>query len=138
MFSPHVLKDLLIWLKEYNTTAQEKVWFLGIDQSFDKRFSLFNLRDYLRAINKQGNAPAINTLISMLSNEKKIPQVQELLENSKELKSILGNKESELLKHFLNNIEKLPKEYLIAPVYLRDRYMYGNIEFLLEFSRSCK
>lgn len=131
LFSPHVLKDLLIWLKEYNTTAEEKVCFLGIDQSFDKGFSLFILSDYLRTINRQTNAPVVNTLISMLSDEKKTPQIQELLENSKELKSILGSRESELLKHYLNNMEKLPKGYMVAPAYLRDRYMFKNIEFLL-------
>ena len=131
MFSVDQMKDLLMWLKEYNKTTKKKVWLLGMDfLIIDMNCNMF-LFDYLFSINQYKQNESIDSLCMYLLNpQKSLTKSLELLSQSNDIISVLGENQFNIFSHCLT-VSKDAGTSTIKRYLIRDRVMYDNTSFLL-------
>jgi erythromycin esterase-like protein len=122
-------KELLLWLKEYNRHAEEKVWLMGMDIEIDINKSKASLFDYLYTINQGVQQPVIDTLRYQIIKNDLIKVTASASKNTK-LQSIIGEKEYDILVHCLNISDKASPRMNIR-LDKRDSVMFENARFLI-------
>ena len=139
LVSPEQLKDLFLWLKNYNATTDKKVWLLGMDYDWTVYHRKIALAEYLLTINNGLNLHFINEICRDLLDREKFTGQQNpeviydlWLKNKYYLYSHLDLREIELIEYFLS---KLPSHSLFEgtgdkrEIIKRDSIMSDNLHF---------
>lgn len=131
--------DFLVWVKEYNAKAKDKVWFLGIDYDFKHLFTELDIFEYLAAINKTASNPDITKFCRMLIMTKKsLKEKLSFFQSHGGFRDELGQYESKIVKHCFQSIIEV-RSRSVDEYSLRDSLMFNNLDFLFNlFSRSEK
>lgn len=127
----YLLKEIVLWVKEYNKVTNEKVWLMGMDVEMNEITSRMLIFEYLNTLNKTVRCASIDSLCSNLFNSNPFTKTLSFLENHGEIKSALGEKEYKLLSHCLSIFKKI-KSRQVGRFPLRDYLMYDNAKFLTE------
>lgn len=129
--------ELTKWLREYNKTAVEKVYYLGIDAQYEKNELYLFLKDYLQTLNKEARSSAVDSMVSVLQirDVEKIKDMAEttlhIIENNeKELSSALG-KDLAIITFYLKSLieAEIKNE---NSYYERDYRMFKNASFFID------
>jgi erythromycin esterase-like protein len=141
LVSLNQLRELCIWLKEYNRTSDKKVWLTGMDYEwliFHRRLAI---ADYLLTLNEWFRYPFINEMCEDLLKVLKDAGTQDIVktrklweENRDLLINVLGRKETDLARHYLSDVPNLPVTGEVGQeksLLQRDSLMSENLHFLV-------
>jgi erythromycin esterase-like protein len=131
LFSPRIMFSLLNWLKQYNAKAKEPVWLFGIDLSLSSRISEIYFYDYIYRIKEKQQHVLLDSLCSKLYDYKSFPQALQILDDNKEIEKLLGEKEYQILRHFLS-LSITAGDNPFKRSSIRDNHMFLNASFLLD------
>jgi erythromycin esterase-like protein len=141
LVSLNQLRELCLWLKEYNRTADKKVWLAGMDYEwliFQRRLAV---ADYLLTLNERLRVPFINEMcedllkVSKDAGTQDIVKTRNLWERNRDLLvSVLGQKETDLARYYLSCLPNLPvtgEAGREKSLLQRDSLMSENLRFLV-------
>lgn len=129
--------DFFQWLKEYNSTAKEKVWMLGMD--YDVVTILgpqMDLCEYVLTINRSLNNPYLKEFAQLLlTTDGEINNIQKSTEFFLEhdcFKKELGKQESQIVYLCLRTINDVTLQRERGTVISRDMIMFAHVKELIE------
>ena len=135
LFSNKQLKDMLLFLKDYNHKAENKVWLMGIDFSSTINSNL-NAAKYFYAINENHNYKQIDSVCYNLI-EKYLTYIVDFqnFEYFDWFNEILNETERELfffcfqnyIKYHLNKSDSYEEQAII-----REKWMFEHVKYLID------
>ncbi len=117
--------DMIIWMRNFNSSGKEKVQFTGFDMQFQNG-SLENLKKYSEE-NKNIFKTDLETITNLIN---KLPQQSASVTNAKDIEIIEQNCES-ILAYFINNKENIHKS-LTETEY---NWLVQNVNVLIQYVR---
>lgn len=128
LYSPNVLKEFLVWLKDYNLHTNEKVNIVGIDigSKMQESRGIFECIENMSVKNE-----ILDSLLFFTSNTKFADAIK-LINNNEQLKDILGNNQYNILKqsfYYYGELGYYPN--FNNYISIRDSAMWLNAKFAL-------
>lgn len=127
-------RDLLVWLKNYNKTAREKVWIAGIDQDWSANYWYW-LRNYLYYVNKEKHSKAVYLMLDTLffaptwKSISPLIKVTEIIQkNRPELLTVMSPTEIEQIEYY---IESFLRRESANNKTTRDFELFSTAQFLI-------
>jgi len=143
-FSYAQIKDLLLWLKSYNQTTDNKVWLMGFDsECWNDRGALYiNVANYLCDLNKKLNNPIIDSVCYELMysesyTERYYKEPIRKLKSNEKIKELIGEKEFQILIHSLEALTKV-KNMGSNDFMRREKILFDNAQFMIDLICSPK
>ena len=104
------LKELCVWLKEYNQSREDKVWLLGAD-FYMSSFESVSLCEYVYIVNKTKNDPALKKLhkniYDALFEGNYTNALHTITESYTSLEHAIGETEAAIVKHCITALASL-------------------------------
>ena len=131
-------KDLLLWLKSYNQTTENKVWLFGFDSECwsDVGALHINVANYLCDLNKKLNNTTIDSVCYELIytghyTDRYYNRPIRILKSNEKIKELIDEKEFQVLIH---SLEALTKAKNIGFNFFmgREQIMFDNAQFLID------
>lgn len=128
-FSSEQMMDFIIWLRDYNKSAKEKVTLMGIDISSSFSRSIRSIFNYCYEINRKKQNLAIDTLcLNLLSTISGKKFSMQLLPAYSDVHNEMSANEYIILKHYLGMTFNLGDDQQ-RRYQARDSIMYENVTF---------
>jgi erythromycin esterase-like protein len=133
LLSPSKLNELCLWLRDYNKTATEQVWLLGMDFEYISECRRKAMSCYFKTVNNSLKSADIEDIITLMSKTVREIQrndfvnIRELWDKGKfQLSPFLGSQEFAMIERSMNEIinQEIPLD--IKKVVFRDSIMAAN------------
>lgn len=132
LVSKNQLTDLLLWLKRYNDSAEEKVWLMGMDIDTSPISSAMWLFDYFYTLNQCQPHPVFESLCAeLVKTDRSFEKMKRLLESSKDIESLTGEKEYQILMYCLG-MNGRTSSRTSGRKTVRDSMMFENSKLLVD------
>lgn len=128
-FATEQMMEFMIWLRDYNKSAKEKVTLMGIDISSSFSRSIRSIFNYCYEINRKKQNLAIDTLcLNLLSTISGKKFSMQLLPAYSDVHNEMSANEYIILKHYLGMTFNLGYDQQ-RRYQARDSIMYENVAF---------
>lgn len=109
LFHGNETRDLLVWLKNYNKTAKEKVWIAGFDYDLSDN-PWYWLRTFLYNVNRKNQSEAVYSMLDTLffaptwKSISPLIKVTDIIQKNKsELLTVMSSTEIEQIEYYIES-----------------------------------
>ena len=129
-----IMKELLLWLKSFNQTVEEKVWLFGFDTNnwIDNGIVNLDIAEFLCDINETlKNSAIYDACDDLLYAKKYFDEPLEKLKSNDKVKEVIGEKEFNII---IYRLELLKRTQNMMTTYYGERHkvMFDNVRLLID------
>jgi erythromycin esterase-like protein len=125
-----IVNDLLVWLKEYNRSRDDKVWLTGMGVNADPKVRGMWLFDYCYALRQSNSVPVLDSLMMKVLDYESVLKTLAFVESNREaLEAALGRQELAMLRYCLSASSDIRASESIPTM---DEVMYRSATFLMD------